>query len=177
MAVRAWSLYAHAGENPYAGHTGYDDSAGRHYSYDSRVANHRQVRVGDLVVVRGPDTSHGAGFIPQVSEDEGIKIYSRCPTCKTSQLERRKTLSPIFRCTNGHTFDEPIKSEERVTRYRAEFAPGYLELDDFGAETIDALCLHGSRQNAIRELDLQHVLAALRKHGVFPGFVRVASGR
>jgi hypothetical protein len=170
--VRAWSLYAHRGENPYVGHAGYDDMPGRHYSYDSRVANCRHVAVGDLSVVRGPDASHGVGFVSRIEQSEGTKTYQRCPTCNRSQLEVRKTIAPAFRCTNGHVFAQPLVSEEPVTLFRADFAPAYCEFGGLTRERLESLCLAKSRQNAIRELNLDRTLAVLREYGVFPALIR-----
>ena len=170
--MRAWSLFSHDTANPYAGHGGYDDVPGRRYSYDSDVPNHRNVAIGDLIIVRGPDASHGAGFVSRIKETKGTKQHNRCPQCRTSQLERRKTLSPPFRCTNGHAFDKPVQTEDPVTRFRAEFGSSYLETEVLSRGDLEHLSLRRSQQNAMRELHLGDTLALLRRAGVIPTFTR-----
>jgi hypothetical protein len=169
--MRAWSLYMNVGDNAYPGHSGYADVLGSVYCYDSAVANHRRVAAGDLIVLRNEFGSLGVGFIERIDEELGTKNRRRCPECNTSQLERRTTIAPAFRCTNGHVFAEPVAAEEPMTLYRAQCARGYVEFESLGRDKLESLCLAKSRQNAIRELDLDRTLAALREYEVFPGFV------
>jgi putative restriction endonuclease len=169
--VRAWSFYMHSGRNPYAGHAGYDDLLGRWYSYDSDVANHRNVGVGDLIVLRDAHACLGLGFIEDIDQSKTTKRHHRCPECNTSQLKTRTTLSPKYRCTHGHTFDDPMTTEDPVTRYRAEFPLTYLDFDGLTRDDLERLSISRSQQNAIRELDLNRALRRLREAGIFPTFV------
>ena len=50
-------------ERSWAANRGYDDSAGIYYSYDSNVGRSKQVRVGDLVVIREDDHVAGWGLV------------------------------------------------------------------------------------------------------------------
>lgn len=171
--MRAWSLYT-ISDTSYAGHEGYDDRVESHYSYDSAVPNHLQVSVGDLVVLRDDVGSLGIAFLEHVSERAGTKTRHRCPRCGTSQVDERATIVPRFRCTRGHEFDRPDDVAEPVTVYRAEYANTFLALRTLGADELESLCLARSRQNAIRELDLDRILEALRLCGIHPAFVRTS---
>lgn len=41
-------------------------------------------------------------------------IPERCPDCHTSSIHTRKTLSPTYRCQNGHEFDSPTTFVDEV---------------------------------------------------------------
>lgn len=105
--MRAWSFYTSSDRATYAGHDGYDDELRSRYSYDSGVPNHAGPVAGDVVVIRDESGSLGVGFIERVDTQDGSKRRRHCPACGTSQLDRRATMRPTFRCTNGHTFDSP----------------------------------------------------------------------
>jgi putative restriction endonuclease len=49
---RAWSCIAVGDDRQYGGNSGYDDELTSKYSFDSNVANHKQVSKGDLIVLR-----------------------------------------------------------------------------------------------------------------------------
>lgn len=169
--MRAWSFYTSQQRNAYAGHEGYDDQLRNHYSYDSRVPNHLGPSVGDLVVLRDETGPLGIGFLEDIETAAGRKRYRRCPTCGTSQLHSRSTLRPTYRCTNGHLFETPSETEAEVVTYRAKYARSFRPFSGLGPDQIETLCIARSRQNAIRELHLDHTLAVLREYGVLPAFV------
>jgi hypothetical protein len=128
------------------------------------------VSTGDLIVLRDDTGSLGVGFVKRVLECPGRKTRHRCPTCGTSQLERRRTLTPRFRCTRGHAFEASVDSDEDVVVYRAEYERSYLESRALSPNALESLCLARSRQNAIRELDLDRTMAELRQRGLWPAF-------
>lgn len=164
--MRAWSFYTVNGDPTYAGHEGYDDVLGEHYSYDSDVPNHKRVGVGDLIVLRDQDGSLGIASIVQIITGQGSKVHRRCPTCQTSQIDERKTLSPRYRCTNGHTFTRAAKTTDVVESFRAEFGPTYVAFEAISRAELNALCVARSQQNAIRELHVDQLLRKLRAHGL-----------
>ena len=168
--MKAWSLYTHVLGNTYAGHEGYDDVLGFRYSYDSGVPNHLQVSVGDLIVPRDGSGSLGAAFVERIADKAGTKTRRRCPTCTTPQIEERISMVPRYRCTKGHVFDDPRVTEDAATLYRAEYGKSFAGTTDIGPDELEALCLARSWQNAIREIDLDRTLAALRRRGILPAF-------
>jgi hypothetical protein len=174
--MRSWSFYTSSASDTYAGHEGYDDELGSRYSYDSGVPNHSGPRPGDVIVLRDESGSRGVAFIEQIHTEEGSKLRRHCPYCGTSQMERRITLSPKFRCTNGHTFENPKQRSTRVVHYRAEYGGTFRECRELEPKEIEALCLARSKQNAIRELDLDRTFRALRRRGIVPSFVDRPAG-
>lgn len=168
--MRAWGLYTSQRRDTYAGHDGYGDELASHYSYDSRVPNHRGPAVGDLVLLRDEKGSLGVAFVEELQEAAGHKRHRRCPSCGTSQLSRRRTLKPTFRCTNGHTFDAPVETMADVSEYRAVYCRSFLPFRGLDAAELETLCKARSRQNAIRELDLDRTIAILRKREIWPSF-------
>lgn len=63
---RAWSVIAFERNRQYAGNVGYRDEPSRMYAYDSDVANHKRVGVGDLLFVRGHDGLVGVGTVARI---------------------------------------------------------------------------------------------------------------
>jgi hypothetical protein len=170
LLVRAWSFYIATGESTYAGHDGYDDDVAARYAYDSSVPNHGHVSVGDLIIIRDGTGSLGVAFIEEIGSRAGTKRRRRCPTCSTSQVEERVHLSPRYRCTRGHTFDDACITVDSVTSYRATYGHSFLSFNGLLADRLERLSLAGAKQNAIRELDFDEVLTALRRNGIFPSF-------
>jgi hypothetical protein len=168
--MRAWSLYTTSTRDAYAGHEGYDDELRSRYAYDSGVPNHAGPAPGDVIVLRDESGALGIAFLEHVHSKAGLKRRRHCPVCGTSQLDRRKTTSPRFRCTRGHTFESPDEREHAVQLYRAEYGTSFLPFTGFDSAELESVCLARSRQNAIRELGLDQILAKLRDHGVLPRF-------
>jgi hypothetical protein len=130
-----------------------------------------------VIVLRDESGSLGVAFIEHLHSERGSKRRRHCPVCGTSQLDRRKTVSPTFRCTRGHTFDLPDEREQAVLLYRAQYGASFLPFTGLNPAELETLCLARSRQNAIRELDLGRALAKLRNHRVLPRFVAVDAVR
>lgn len=58
--MQAWALLSKSDENRvWESNDGYPDVLGSHYVYDTGVANHKRVSVGDLVVLRDSAIVHG----------------------------------------------------------------------------------------------------------------------
>jgi len=164
--VRAWSLYVATGGTTYVGHDGYEDVVATHYAYDSSVPNHTQVNEGDLLILRDGHGSLGVARAETLKSRAGTKRRRRCPTCGTSQVELRKSLAPQYRCTNGHTFENPVAANEPTTLYRLEYGRSFRPFDRLTATQMERLCVAAAKQNAIRELNVDRTLASLRAHGM-----------
>lgn len=108
----------------------YNDRLNAAYNYDSKVANHKQVQLGDNIILI--DKRHILGFaqIERIEQREGIKVIRKCPVsnCGSSTIDIRKRLLPKYRCNNGHLFDEPNVTRVSVTRYTAHYAGSFRPL-------------------------------------------------
>ena len=160
---RAWSLLsvdpADRSEDPirgYASGARYDDLLGSHYSYDNRVPNHRNLQVGDVVVVRDSKLVLGLGRVTDIDDREGSKVVLSCPECGRTDVAVRTTRTPAYRCGLCRAeFEEPVVGDVPVTQYRADYGETWSPFDEpLPVTTLERAYLRSSRQNSIRPLDL-----------------------
>ncbi|MFF0455447.1 HNH endonuclease [Nocardia africana] len=144
--------------------TRYDDDAANHYSWDNRVPNHLQVKVGDIIAVWDEHELLGISVIESIEHGTGTKVVSRCPHCKKTNLERRKTLTPEYRCYNcKKTFNEPVLETVDVETFRSNHGQSWVPLPGtLRAEDLRALCKKTRSQNSFRELQWAPFLTAIR---------------
>jgi putative restriction endonuclease len=152
MSGRAWSLLAVKGKRRYAGNEGYSDDPARLYRYDSTVGNSRHIATGDLAVIRDTAGLVGMGRIADVRSSEGKKQRFRCPVCDIATIKQHK--SGLFRCDEGHTFEDPKVETIPVTRYEAEYGTTWTPLDGvMNAAILREVTLGSGTQNSIRKID------------------------
>jgi putative restriction endonuclease len=156
---RAWLLLSFGDDRQYAGNPGYADKPRLLYRYDSFVPNHKQVSKGDFVLVRDHDRLQGIARIEDIRAFPGEKHRNRCPLCRTVALKERRTRHPLYRCDNGHEFDQPIVEFVACKHYEAAFGLSFV--DTPGAVDIDVLraaCPRYSGQLAIQEVSLEPLI-------------------
>jgi hypothetical protein len=152
---RAWSCIALGDDRQYGGNRGYDDDLTAKYSYDSNVANHKQVSEGDLIVLRDSHRALGVARVEEVTSSSGTKLIRRCPDCQTSGLKERVKRQPRWRCNNGHEFENPSETEEPVTKYTARFDGSFLPIEKtVSVSQLKTIALRPSDQLSMEELDL-----------------------
>lgn len=155
--LRAWSLLTvdHA-ELQYGGNGGYDDDPTREYRYDSEVGNHKQVRTGDLVVLRTKKAVLGIAEVESVTSRSSSKFRQRCPNCRVTTLKARRIKTPRWRCHGcGSEFDSPLEEQFPVTEYSATYAESFIgNTSGVTLDQIRAIVLRPSGQMSISELDL-----------------------
>jgi hypothetical protein len=158
MAERAWMILAYGEDRAYGGNKGYEDGVD-HYSYDNRVANSMQLAKGDLVVMadregrRGPPRIAGIARVVGVDPGGTTKDVGHCPVCGKTRFKAREHRTPLYRCDNGHEFDEPVIEAVGVKGRIARFGDTYR--DARGAMTVAELNgaqLHRRDGSSIREL-------------------------
>jgi putative restriction endonuclease len=160
---RIWS-FAISSEPIYGGNTGYDDDVERVYRYDSLVQYHAQVRRGELAIVVVDDDAVGIARIEQIETSPGTKQLRKCPGCKTTDIRRRKTVDPPFRCQRcGGQFTHPKDDEVDVTLYTARFRDWSPLRGVTRAEVRRSALKRG--MTAIRPLDPDRVRSMLRNKG------------
>jgi hypothetical protein len=162
MTPRAWSFLIVEGTRQYGGNDGYNDSPAETYRYDSDVANHLKVAEGDVAIIRTRDHVKGVAVIEQIVPGEGKKERLRCPICSATNIKRRATLQPEWRCKSQHTFDQPKRQWDTVSTYEAHYANTFqsggagLSVDD-----VHRAVIRPSDQMSIKEIDLSRLEKAL----------------
>ena len=152
---RAWSCITVGDDRQYGGNSGYDDELTSKYSFDSNVANHKQVSQGDLIVLRGSHHALGVAKVKEVTSSTGTKLIRRCPVCQTTGLKERAKKHPKWRCNNGHEFEDPSEGEEPVSKYVALFGGTFVRLEHpISVTQLKGTALRPSDQLSIEELDL-----------------------
>lgn len=173
---RVWSLISiPSADLQYAGNSGYDDESSRLYSYDSNVANHKQLSVGDLVFIRNRKNLIGLARIEEISSRKKQKLLQRCPVCNSTGIKRRKTFSPPFRCNKGHEFKIPSEESKTVTAFEAHYGNTFMPITNgTSSKLLKRAALRPSDQLAIEELDFLKVGNFFS--GKYPDFNSLAKG-
>ncbi|MEV5648720.1 HNH endonuclease [Nocardia sp. NPDC052254] len=161
---RAWLALLKEDYRRLGADTRYDDDAASHYSWDNRVPNHQQVKVGDIIALWDEHELLGMSVIEAIERGVGTKDISRCRTCGKTNLERRTTLSPEYRCYNcKETFDAPVIETVPVETFRSNHSQGWISLPGtLRADELRALCVKPKSQNSFRELRWSDFLTAMR---------------
>ena len=172
FGAKAWILYTKSsGRDPYDYQ--YDDSTGNFYSYDSNVPNSKQIRVGDIVVVRTDDDVAGWGIIERIDVTPNFaKLIRRCPACDATNprvLERTTGYTRCDRCRLQFLESETIISQTNVTSYCAYYANSWIE----SAPAIEARELREiedkvNSQLAIRSVDISKLPEFLERISARP---------
>ncbi|ANS29386.1 hypothetical protein R1CP_23590 [Rhodococcus opacus] len=165
---RAWLILTKSDYRRMGGGNRYDDAAESHYSWDSNVANSKNIRVGDQIAVWDEDELIGASVIERIELlGRYPKSIGYCPECGKSNYEPRKTMTPVYRCKCTHTFDDPVFKEVEVEGFRSTHDQGWIGLEGtLTGDELRSLCVVRS-QNSIRELRWDDFKAAVEK--VAPG--------
>ncbi len=128
IPTRGWLMLSYGSGTMHAGNLGYEEDPRRFYVYDSSVANHLQVSVGDIACLAARDSILGLARVENVWEMPARKVVIRCPVCRTTSLKERKIRRPRYRCSGKHDFDVPLRETVDVTRYTAHFGDTFHRL-------------------------------------------------
>lgn len=152
---RAWSLITiDDGTRQYGGNEGYDDELTSRYQYDSAVPNHKQLSVGDMVLVRGRKKLLGVARIDAITSASGQKQRNRCPVCKAVNIKRRSSMMPPWRCRQGHEFEMPLTDSISVTHYTATFGGSFIACPEgVPVNVMREAALRPNDQLSIQEFD------------------------
>ncbi|MFD6354071.1 HNH endonuclease [Nocardia tengchongensis] len=163
---QAWLVMLKSEYRRLGGGSKYDDDPESRYSWDSTVANHLQVKAGDIVLLWNESGSLGASVIEKIAIGKAIKRRGRCVNdqCRSVNYEPRKTIRPVFRCYDCESlFDDPIFEDVDVTTFRSSHGQAWVDLSgQFTAAELRALCVKPKSQNSFRALrwDAVRALAA-----------------
>jgi hypothetical protein len=163
-ARSAWTFLALGENRQFAGNDGYNDKLAHEYAFDSTVANHGRVSVGDLAIVRDAAGAIGMGWIEALNQRAAYKQRRRCPVCETTALKRRVEKRPRYRCNRGHESDSPIEETIEVVAYAAHYGSTWWPLrGHLDAADLAGLYFANAQQHAIRALSIEGLQAALEK--------------
>lgn len=165
MTIQAWLALSKGAEDYRRQVKGehYDDHCESHYSWDSTVPNHEDVKVGDLVAFWDSDVLLGISVIEHIQVGTAKKTVGKCPQCGKSSFEARKTMKPTYRCYDCDAlFDGPALMDKEVTTYRSNHEESWIDLDGvIDAATLRSLCVYPKSQNSFRLLRLEDFRAVV----------------
>jgi putative restriction endonuclease len=122
-----WSLISILEGRQYGGNDGYADDPTSSYRYDSRVPNHKRLKSGDVVFIRGASDVIGAARINNLRSWAAEKLERRCPTCKSTKLRKRITIVPPWRCgACSADFEAPTEVQVAVQAYEVSYGSSYV---------------------------------------------------
>jgi len=171
QGVRAWLVIAAGDERGHGGNDGYDDLDEAYYSWDDTVNRHKDVREGDMIVVRDTKELIGLSLIESIESGPATKILRKCPSCNQSHINPRKTAADFerWRCDDCKaTCARPIELAADVTAYRSDHAAWWSDLRGLlSARELNQLVYGSDKQsNSIRPLRWNELCSELSKRGV-----------
>lgn len=164
MAKQAWSFKAIEKDDlRYWGNDGYHDDSSIFYRYDSFVANHKNVKEGDIVIITNREDVLGISVIEKLETQHINKKRNKCvhPDCNAKKILPRKTIKPEWRCDNGHEFDEPRVIFEPATEFVANYGSQYQKLSDITMSQLIAETPRYNGQMSIQEVNYHWAVALL----------------
>lgn len=152
--ARLWLVLTFGDERQYAGNAGYEDEPGKWYSYDSFVANHRQITAGDCVILCDRSRALGIARITNIDTESSSRTLQRCPVCQDTGIKKRKTKHPEYRCNKGHEFDTPLRENASCIKYTARFGDTFSPfIEKFSRDFLRQGCPRFSDQLAMQEFE------------------------
>lgn len=158
MVQQAWSFKAIEQEDlRYWGNDGYHDDSSLFYRYDSFVANHKNVKIGDLVIITNRENVLGVSVIEKIETQNINKKRNKCihPDCNAKKILPRKTIKPEWRCDNGHEFDAPRVIFESAIEFVAIYGNQFKELSNIAMSQLITETPRYNGQMSIQEVNLQ----------------------
>lgn len=132
------------------------------------VPNHKQVAVGDTVVLRDNAFVHGVARIGAIDAMPGRKLQLRCPECGNTGLKERVKGLRYYcdRQTCKARFDHPQQETVEVTTYVARYGESWSPLmQPVRVDALKELYASNGTQHAIRPLKEEALLDRLTAWG------------
>jgi ribosomal protein L37AE/L43A len=143
------------------GNDGYQDADARHYSFDSKVANGKNIQIGSYLIIKQDGRIVGIGLVHALEVKTGMKTLRKCPECNRQTLEPRKV---GLKCTNcGITCleNEVKKLTISVEEFRATYKNAWSAAKkELAAKDFENELQTHNIQSAIRTLTAENLLAA-----------------
>jgi len=170
FSKKAWLALAVGEDRQHAGNAGYADQPSTSYRWDNTVPNHASVAPGDALVVWDKHVLVGVSVIDGIAVESGEKVRYSCPSCHRSNIKRRKSKSPLYRCHGcNYEFDVAREHSETVTTYTSDHGAHWIDLPGVltGAE-LRQLCVSPKSQLSIRPLTFGNFVKAVEEKETTP---------
>jgi putative restriction endonuclease len=138
----------------------YNDELSSKYNYDSNVKNYKNIKIGDKIILIDKKKILGFAQIENIDISNGKKTIRRCPNpdCRSTNIEQRKTLKPLYRCNRGHVFDFPTETVMDVRKFTAYYPNNFKPIgtDNSSLHQLKPYYTNGyNRNNSIQLLSEQ----------------------
>lgn len=157
MTQKAWYFKAIEPHNlRYFGNDGYHDDSSRFYRYDSFVANYKNVKTGDIVIIANRDNVLGGSIIEKIDTKAIEKKRNKCPytDCDQRKIRPRINKEPKWRCNNGHEFENPKEVFDPAIEFIARYNTDYREINNIDISQLIENTLKYNIQMSIQRIDL-----------------------
>lgn len=163
-----WAFLAVGEERSFAGNDGYDDVPKIHYRWDSTVPNHGRIKIGDIIVLWNKSGTIGASIVESLELRDSSKMTHLCPFCSKSNIKKRITKLPLYRCNKcNETFDQPESRLVDVVAYTSTHSRDWIPLSEvLDAPTMRSCCHSPKSQLSLRPLDWRKFETALQQRGL-----------
>lgn len=158
MEQQAWSLKAIEKDDlRYWGNDGYHDDSSVFYRYNNSVPNYKNVKEGDIVIIRDREKILGISIIEKLESHSTTKTIFKCPheECNAKKIRPRETIKPKWRCNNGHEFDEQKIILEPATEFKASYGSFFKKLKDVSLLKLKSESPRYNIQLSIQEVNIQ----------------------
>lgn len=154
-----WICKSVSDEDRAYGIEGYADELSTKYVYDNNVANSKQMKAGDFILITDKNNILGAAKITRINSGRGEKTRIRCPECGSTNITTRTTVQPKFKCNKGHEFTLPIKQKVETTTFEAMYGETFIDLKS-SEIPLSSLRPHYDR-GYNRNMSIQHISPTL----------------
>lgn len=158
MVQQAWSFKAIDKDDlRYWGNDGYHDDSSVFYRYNNSVPNHKNVKAGDIVIIRDRERVLGVSVIEKIETHSTNKKVFKCahPDCNAKKIRPRETMKPRWRCDKGHTFNDRRIVLESATGFIASYGSYFKELKEIPLLKLQSETLRYNIQLSIQEVNIQ----------------------
>lgn len=169
--IHVWScLSIDASQRRHQGNQGYEDVTSMRYVWNSTVPNHKLLSSGDLLVLRDRQWVLGCGWVDEIATRSTSGQRHRCPVCRETRFEWRKTMLPRYRCRDGHEFNHRDTETINVIEYVADYGRTWRSVNvPMPVKILKDAYLGGSKQHSIRPLSVDHIQELLGREANLGG--------
>lgn len=164
MVQQAWSFKAIEKDDlRYWGNDGYHDDSSVFYRYNNSVPNYKNVKEGDIVIIRDREKVLGISILEKLESRNTTKTVFKCPHdgCNAKKIRPRETIKPKWRCDNGHEFAEQKIVLEPATEFIANYGSSFQKLEDVTLLQLKSESPRYNIQLSIQEVNVQWALGLL----------------